>query len=109
MPYRAVSWILLAIGFVAFLFWMAIRRSNELFCVAVHQGEVRVLRGRAPPRLIRDFEDVLIRAKTDTAEVRVVVEQQQARVLSTGIDAGTEQQLRNVLGTWQLAQLRKQQ
>jgi hypothetical protein len=38
--------------------------------------------------------------------VRVVVEQQQARVEGTGISAGTEQQLRNVLGTWQLAQLR---
>jgi len=101
-----VSWILLAIGFVAFVFWLAIRRSNELFCVAVHEGQVRVVRGRAPPRLIRDFEDVLVRAKTQTAEVRVVVEQQQARVEGTGISAGTEQQLRNVLGTWQLAQLR---
>ena len=102
-----MSWILLAIGFVALLFWLSIRRSNELFCVAVHEGNVRVIRGRAPPRLIADFEDVLTRAKTQTAEVRVVVEQQQPRVVSTGISDGTQQQLRNVLGTWQLAQLRR--
>ncbi|MGE0326935.1 MAG: DUF3634 family protein [Polyangiaceae bacterium] len=99
-------WILLAIGAVLLLFWLSLRRANELFCVKVQNGKPRLARGKAPPRLFSDLTDVLTRARVKDAEVRVVVENARPRVLSNGVGAGTEQQLRNVVGTWQLAQIR---
>ncbi|MCA9628941.1 MAG: DUF3634 family protein [Myxococcales bacterium] len=101
-----MSWILLAIGVVALLFGLGLRRANELFCVKVRDGKPRLARGKAPPRLYADLEDVLTRARVRQAEVRVVVEDRRPRVLSSGVGQGTEQQLRNVVGTWQLAQIR---
>lgn len=101
-----MSWILLAIGVVVLLFGLSLRRANELFCVKVRNGRPRLARGKAPPRLMSDLEDVLTRARVKEAEVRVVVENRRPRVLSSGVTSGTEQQLRNVVGTWQLAQIR---
>lgn len=101
-----LHWILIALALVSLAFWWALRRSNELFCIRVKGGEPRLVRGNAPPRLYEDLGEVFQMARLEDAEVRLVVEGGSPRVLTRGISAGTEQQIRNVVGIWKLAQLR---
>jgi hypothetical protein len=95
--------LLLAIPLV-----IAIRRSNELFVLEVNAGVVRVVRGRLPQRLLDDLVDVLERAKNESARIRVIVEDQRPRVVIGGgsLSETRLQQVRNVVGTYKLAQIR---
>ena len=87
---------------------VAIWRSNELFCLDVHGGRVRFVRGRIPQRLLDDLSDVLRRPPVRDARLRAVSEDRRPRlVVSSGhVGEGQLQQLRNVLGTWELAKIR---
>lgn len=87
---------------------IAIRRSNELFVLELVNGKVRVVRGRLPQRLLDDLVDVLERAKGESARIRVVVEDQRARVVVGGgnLSETRLQQVRNVVGTYKLAQIK---
>ena len=86
---------------------VAIRRSTELFVVQVRHGEPRLVRGRLPHRLYNDLCDVLARARVQEAQLRVVVEGGTPRLRpSQDISRGTEQQLRNVIGTFPIAKIR---
>jgi hypothetical protein len=87
---------------------IAIRRSNELFVLDVAQGKVSVVRGRLPQRLLDDLVDVLERAKTETARIRVIVEEGRPRVVIGGgtLSETRLQQVRNVVGTYKLTQIR---
>jgi len=92
--------VLLAIPFA-----LALRRSNELFVARVRAGELHVVRGRLPQGLFDDLEDVFARAKGD-ASLRVVVENRRPRVEIRGVDDGTAQRVRNVIGRFPLAEIR---
>jgi hypothetical protein len=59
-----------------------------------------------PARLFDDMQDVLERPRLDHAEVRVVSEQRRPRVVARGIRDGQLQRLRNVVGGYQVAQIR---
>ncbi|MBK7583582.1 MAG: DUF3634 family protein [Myxococcales bacterium] len=88
--------------------WVAISRSNELFCLQVRGGKARVVRGRLPQRLLDELGDVLGRPPLRSARIRVVVEDRAARVV---VDQGSVppdqlQQLRNVVGTFPVAAIR---
>lgn len=87
---------------------IAIRRSNELFVLDVVDGKVHLVRGRLPQRLLDDLVDVLERAKRESARIRVVVEDQRARVIVSGgsLSETRLQQVRNVVGTYKLAQIK---
>jgi hypothetical protein len=86
---------------------MAIARSNELVVIDVERGKTRVRRGRIPQRLLSEIADVLRRPKPARAVVRIVAERGQPRVLVTGgLRAAQLQQLRNVVGRFQLAEIR---
>jgi Protein of unknown function (DUF3634) len=103
----------LLVGLAIFLllgipFALALRRSNELFCVEIAGKHVRIVRGRLPQRLLDDLADVFSRPPKERARIRVVVEQGRARVVVAGgqLSDARLQQTRNVVGTYHVAQIR---
>jgi hypothetical protein len=85
---------------------IALSRANELFCVRVRGGKFRLVRGRLPARLLEDIRDVLKRARVQDGQLRVVSEQGKPRVVARGIREADLQKLRNVVGSYQVAQIR---
>jgi hypothetical protein len=82
-------------------------RANELFLLEVRQGNAFVVRGRLPQRLFDEISDVVRRPRVTRAKIRVFREGGVPRVLARGeISSAQIQQLRNVLGGYQTAQIR---
>lgn len=85
----------------------AIARSNELFVVRARAGRLELVRGRLPQALFRELSDVAERQRLDGVEVRAVVEGGVPRLMVRGpIGEAALQQARNVLGRFQLSQIR---
>ncbi len=86
----------------------SIYRSNQLFVIEVKRGRARLTAGRLPPSLLSDLSDVVSRAKIRRARLRVVKEQGRPRLLLRDgeVDAGTLQQLRNVVGRYEVQKIR---
>jgi Protein of unknown function (DUF3634) len=80
----------------SFLFWTW--RQNELFCLSVRDSKVIILRGRVPPELFSDLEDVLRGVKC--AKVQVQKRGAAGSLVATGVNDVKRQQLRNVFGTY---------
>lgn len=102
-----MTWIAIA-GLVAFVFAVifAVDKARRLLDVQVMQGRVLSLEGRAPADLVHDVEDVLVRARA-SGRIIVQLEGQRAAVrVSGGIDEGTAQQVRNVVGRFSTARLK---
>lgn len=93
---------------LAIPFVLALYRSNELFVLEVTAGRVRFVRGRMPQRLLDDLTDVLARPPVADARVRVITEDRRPRVLVMrgSVSPGQLQAMRNVLGSWQVPQIR---
>lgn len=83
-----------------------LRRMNELFCVSIRNGRCLVVRGRVPPSMMREIADVARRANIRRGEVRVVKREQRARLVTRGVDEGTTQRLRNVVGNAGLGRMK---
>ena len=84
---------------------LGLARASELFCLRIHQGQCRLLRGRAPRALIADFRDVLSGVREAT--LRAVVEGGRPSLRVRGrVSAEQMQRLRNVLGQYTTAQIR---
>lgn len=84
---------------------ISLSRSNELFVFRVQLGDVELVRGRVPPALLQDLEDIF-RATSASAWVRVVAERGRARVIVAELDEGLAQRVRNVVGRFPIAQIR---
>ncbi len=95
---------LLCLAVLAIFF--GLRRANELFALSAREGTLTVTRGRLPPALLSDLEDIAARERLDKAEVRVVSESGVPRLLSSGAGPAFEQAARNVLGRFSVAQIR---
>jgi hypothetical protein len=98
-PFLVVTVVLVALLFL-------LRGPPELAKLEVRRGRVRLRRGRLPKRLLDDFEDVLADQAIERAEVRIVVDNGQPRLLARGLDDARRQQLRNVLGPFSVSRLR---
>ncbi len=84
----------------------AISRGTELFVLRVERGRCRFVRGRIPPSLLRELEDVL-RMNQSSGQLKAVQERGAAVWVAKGdFSDGTLQQLRNVLGTYPLAKIK---
>jgi hypothetical protein len=83
----------------------AIFKSNELFRLRVRGGKLELVRGRLPPALFSDLEDVFARTSA-SAEIRVVSEQRRPRAIVDGVDGDLAQRVRNVVGRFRLAEIR---
>jgi hypothetical protein len=101
--YGLLLLVLLAVPFA----W-SIYRSNELFVLEVRKGRTKARRGRLPQRLANELADVFRREKVRRATLRIVQEDRMAQVkVSDGeLSDGTLQQVRNVLGRYDLAQIK---
>jgi hypothetical protein len=88
------------------LLLFVLRGSPELARFAVKGGKLEFVRGRAPPKLLEDFSDVLSNRPIDDATIRVVLDGGRPRVVATGLPDGELQQLRNVAGPYTTAQFR---
>lgn len=87
---------------------VAIRRSNEVVCLDVQAGRIRVRRGRIPQRMVNDLSDVTERPRIEQAVLRIVAEDGRPRLIVESGELGETQtqQLRNVVGTYRLAEIR---
>lgn len=79
--------------------------SRVLFRIRAQNGKVARAKGRAPGTLLHDLSDVFRRAKA-TGDVTVRIRGGRAEVVTSGLDANVEQQVRNVVGRFPLARLR---
>jgi len=96
--------LLLAVALVIAFF---LSRANELFALRARGGRLELLRGRLPQALFSELDDVARRQNLDAVQVRAVVEGGAPRLVVKGtIGEAAEQQLRNVLGRFQLSQIR---
>ena len=99
-------WLSLPLVLLSAFAW-ALRRANELFCVAVHGGKLIVLRGRLPPALFSELSDIVARERGAQGEIRVVSESGIPRLSFHGATApALEQAARNVLGRYNVSQIR---
>lgn len=93
----------LALGIAA----LFARRAAEVACLSVRGGRVLVVRGAAPGAFVNDVADVMRRSKVSRATIRVVRGEAAARIDASGLSAGDEQRIRNVLGTYSMRALRQ--
>ena len=84
---------------------ISLARSNELFVVRVQLGKVELVRGRVPPALLQDLEDIF-QPTSASARIRVVAERARARVIVSQLEEGLAQRVRNVVGRFPIAQIR---
>lgn len=91
-----------ALGLVVF----GAHRHASLFVIRVSNGQAHFVRGRIPPRLLADIKDVVRLNRAVEGTIRCVAEGGSATVRADGFPDGAMQQLRNVVGTYQLAQIR---
>jgi len=86
----------------------AFSRANELFRGRFDRGSFRLERGRCPAALVRAIEDVARLERLDGVTLSVRSASGAPRVAASGnIDDGQLQQLRNVVGRFQVAQIRR--
>ena len=87
---------------------LALLRINELFLLRVRSGRVRLARGRIPPGLLKDIEDVVALTEVEGAEIRAVSEGGKAAIYvhGKGIPRQLRQRLRNTISLGPLAKIR---
>jgi hypothetical protein len=95
-----VGGLALLVGF----FWL--ERANEIFYVSVRAGRCLVVRGRIPASLLDGLADVAARAKVQHGSIKAVKSEGHARLVTSGIDDGTTQRMRNVFGHHPVQKLR---
>lgn len=94
--------VCIAIALIGYFLW----RANEIFCVSVRHGRVLLVRGRIPPSLLHDIEDVVRRSNVRRATIRGVAGPHHARIVASDVDEFAAQRLRNVFGTHPIQKLR---
>ena len=95
---------LLALALVAI--GAAIARALHVLDLRVERGEVLRASGRASGELLRELEDVLARAGA-TGRVLLRIEGGKVAVRTFGLDEGTTQRIRNVVGRFPTARLKQ--
>ncbi|MFO0756552.1 MAG: DUF3634 family protein [Byssovorax sp.] len=86
---------------------VSLMRANELFCLKIKDGKVRVARGRIPPSLLGDLTDILGKPRVMEGTLRGVIEDRSARVYAEAeLTDAQKQQIRNVVGAVPVAKIR---
>jgi hypothetical protein len=100
-------WIVLILAALVVPLVIGLRRIDELFVLRIDQGNVRLVRGRIPPRLLGDLRDVLAAAPIEHGELKAVVESGRPvlRARPT-LPPPIAQRLRNTISLWPLAKIR---
>jgi hypothetical protein len=96
-----------ALALVMMFAWLVSTRANELCVVALSNEGARLVRGKAPRAFLSEAADVARRANIDGVRIRVVVESQLPRLVpSASLSDDVTQQLRNVVGRYNVGQFR---
>ncbi len=98
--------VIAVIGLMVAVFFRSLSQANEVFHIRVRNGRCRVRRGRVPPALLGDLEDVVARAGVRRATLRGVREGGRTRLMADGVPPSVAQRLRNVFGSGGFSQLR---
>lgn len=99
--------IALVIAGLIVLLLRSIARQRELFRIRVRHGRIEHRSGRVPPALFNDIRDVAAHPAIRSAELVALPDQGRARLVVTGdVSDAQAQRLRNVVGRFQLAQIR---
>src|SRR5690348_12445051 len=86
---------------------VALMRANELFLLRIHDGRVRVVRGRIPARLLEDIGDVVRDPEVARGTLRGVSEDGRVRLYPDAeLSDAQKQRLRNVIAQWPVAKVR---
>jgi len=86
---------------------IAADRRRTIAVVTFERGTARTTRGRLPARVMNELRDVAERMRIKSGIVTIRRESGAARLDIAGVeDARAVQQLRNVLGRFQIAELR---
>ena len=98
----------LAFFAVLCIIWLVgLRRAARLFTLEIRAGRIETVRGNVPARLLAELGDVVGRARLEHARWVVVPRDGRPTLKSSvPLGAGLEQQLRNVLGQFTVAQIR---
>jgi hypothetical protein len=87
--------------------WISARSAITVCLCDVKNGKLEVVRGALAPRVLDDLRDVVRKPRVKYATIRVVRAKDRARVEAKGdLTKDQLQQLRNVIGTVPLAQIR---
>jgi hypothetical protein len=97
---------LVLLAAVAIAIGAAIDRALTVLELRAKGGTIHHARGRASGELLRELEDVLARTRA-TGRVRLRIERGQVAVRTEGLDEGTTQRLRNVVGRFPAARLKQ--
>ena len=95
--------LLLAFGTILVL---ALGRHAELARLRLRSGRIEFVRGRLPPKLLHDLRDQLANCSAPDAEIRIMLDQGRPRATVKGLSEGHAQQIRNVVGMYEAAQIR---
>lgn len=86
---------------------VALLRANELFCLRLRDGRIRIARGRIPQALLDDVGDVLRDPPVAEGTLRGVSEDGRVRLYpEADLTEAQRQRLRNVIGRWTVSQVR---
>lgn len=86
---------------------VALMRANELFCLRIRAGRIRIARGRIPQRLLDDIGSVVADPPVDEGTLRGVSEGNRVRLYPDAqLTDAQRQRLRNVVGQWSVTQVR---
>ena len=104
-----MNWILLAIAVAAVaLVVITADRRRTIAVVVFERGSARVTRGKLPAKVLTEIRDVVERNRVRVGGVTIRRESGEVRVdLQKVDDARVAQQLRNVIGRFRLAELRR--
>src|SRR5262249_14280142 len=105
-PSPAPMWLVaLILLFVASPLRVAIIPADELFVGGSVEGKTRLVRGRLPPRLLADINDVV--QAVAGARLHCLNEGGKPTLYAAGkISSAETQRLRNLVGTYSVAQIR---
>jgi hypothetical protein len=95
---------ILAVALVLGLWWFS--RTREIFVVSVRHGRALLVRGRIPPGLLTDIGAVIASPPVERATIKAVAGEHNARLVTSGLDDGRAQRLRNTFGIRPVARLR---
>jgi hypothetical protein len=102
---RAILLLLLIL--TCLLWFWGLHRSGQLFVVKIREGRVAFTRGRIPAELLADIADIIARAGVIRADIQGVSRDGAPRLIFKGeMNPGVQQQLRNVVGTFTVSQIR---
>ncbi len=100
-------WVAVVVAALVAL-WFAAERARTVARCRVTDGDLAVIRGALPTRVTSELRDVVKRNRVEAVTFDIIREDGRPRLVVKGaVSPSAEQQLRNVVGRFKLAELRR--